>query len=45
VVLDNAPQHTSSNAFKAKQLAWEQQPLFIHYLPPYSPEVNLIEIV
>jgi transposase len=44
VVLDNAPQHTS-NAFKAKQLAWEQQPLFSHYLPPYSPELKLIEIV
>lgn len=44
VVLDNAPQHTS-NAFKAKQLAWEQQQLFIHYLPPYSPELNLLEIV
>jgi transposase len=44
VVLDNAPQHTS-HAFKAQHPAWEERHLFVYYLPPYSPELNLIEVV
>jgi len=44
IILDNAAQHTA-NLFKAKILAWEQQGLFIKYLPSYSPELNVIEIL
>ena len=44
VILDNAPQHTS-RAFKAKIPEWEKRNLFIQYLPAYSPELNLIEIL
>ncbi len=44
VILDNAPQHTSM-AFKAKISEWKKKKLFIYYLPPYSPELNLIEIL
>ena len=44
VILDNAAQHTAK-AFKAKQALWQKRRLFVYYLPPYSPELNLIEIV
>jgi transposase len=44
IILDNAPQHTS-RAFKAHIPAWEKRGLFIKYLPAYSPELNLIEIL
>ncbi|WP_166805132.1 IS630 family transposase [Nitrosococcus wardiae] len=44
VVLDNAPQHTSQ-AFKARLPEWEKAGLFLYYLPPYCPELNLIEIL
>ena len=44
IILDNAPQHTS-RAFKAHIPAWEKRRLFIKYLPAYSPELNLIEIL
>jgi transposase len=42
VVLDNARIHT---ARKVKQLfeIWQQRGLFIFYLPPYSPHLNIIE--
>ena len=42
VVLDNARIHT---ARKVKQLLeiWQQRGLFIFYLPPYSPHLNIIE--
>jgi transposase len=42
VVLDNARIHT---ARKVKQLfeVWQQRGLFIFYLPPYSPHLNIIE--
>ena len=29
--------------FKAKRLEWEEKGLYLYYLPPYSPELNLIE--
>ena len=41
VILDNAAQHTA----KAKQALWQKRGLFVYYLPPYSPELNLIEIL
>ncbi len=42
VVLDNAAIHT---ARKVKQLLqiWQKRGLFIFYLPPYSPHLNIIE--
>lgn len=42
VVLDNARIH---NARKVKQLleTWQERGLFIFYLPPYSPHLNIIE--
>ncbi len=44
VVLDNAPWHTSKSIDdKLKQ--WEEKGLFIFHLPPYSPHLNLIEIL
>ena len=44
VVLDNSPIHRS-NKFKAKIKEWEEKDLLIYFLPPYSPELNLIEIL
>lgn len=42
VVLDNARIHT---ARKVKELLkiWQERGLFIFYLPPYSPHLNIIE--
>ena len=44
VVVDNASMHTSSK-FKGKLEEWEENGLIVKYLPTYSPELNLIEIV
>ncbi len=44
VLLDRAPIHTS-NAFVAAIGSWVTKGLIIKYLPPYSPQLNLIEIV
>ena len=44
VIVDNASMHTSKK-FKGKQEEWEKKGLVIHYLPTYSPELNLIEIL
>lgn len=44
VIVDNASMHTSAK-FKEKLGGWEEQGLFVKYLPTYSPELNLIEIV
>ena len=44
VVLDYSPIHRS-NKFKAKIKQWEEDDLLIYFLPPYSPELNLIEIL
>jgi len=44
VVLDNAPTH-KSNDFKAMIERWELQGLYLYFLPPYSPELNKIEIL
>jgi len=42
VVLDNARVHT---ARKVKQLleVWQNRGLYVFYLPPYSPHLNIIE--
>ena len=44
VVVDNASMHTSG-IFKSKLDEWEENGLIVKYLPTYSPELNLIEIV
>ena len=44
VVIDNAPIHTSK-AFKEKIAQWKQKKLEIFWLPTYSPQLNLIEIL
>ena len=44
VVIDNASMHTSG-IFKSKLGEWEENGLTVKYLPTYSPELNLIEIV
>lgn len=44
VVLDNAPIHTS-HAVTAKLDEWERLGLTLYFLPPYSPQLNLIEIL
>ncbi len=44
VIVDNASMHISAK-FKGKLAAWEEQGLIVKYLPTYSPELNLIEIV
>lgn len=44
VVVDNASIHTSE-AFQEEIPKWEKKGLSIFYLPKYSPELNLIEIL
>jgi len=44
VVVDNAPTHRSK-AFLEKIPLWQEQDLYIFFLPPYSPELNKIEML
>jgi hypothetical protein len=44
VVIDHASIHTSE-AFEDRLPSWKKKGLIIKYLPPYSPELNLIEIL
>lgn len=44
VILDNAPIH-KSKIFTEKLKEWKEQDLIIYFIPPYSPELNLIEIL
>jgi transposase len=44
VVIDNASIHTSED-FENRIPYWKKKGLIIKYLPPYSPELNLIEIL
>jgi transposase len=44
VVLDNASIHTS-HAVMAKRHEWQLKGLMLYFLPTYSPELNLIEIL
>ena len=44
VILDNASIH-KSKLFKSNIEKWETMGLHLLYLPPYSPELNLIEIL
>jgi len=42
VVLDNAKVH-QSKALLARKMIWAKRELFIFYLPPYCPHLNIIE--
>src|SRR5437867_7146303 len=44
VVIDNASIHTSED-FEDRIPYWKKNGLIIKYLPPYSPELNLLEIL
>ncbi|MGK5090562.1 IS630 family transposase [Deltaproteobacteria bacterium TL4] len=44
VVLDNAPIH-HSGWFDSQIERWEEEGLYLYFLPTYSPELNLIEIL
>ena len=44
VMIDNASIHTSEE-FSDRIPCWKKQGLIIKYLPTYSPELNLIEIL
>ena len=44
VVIDNASIHTSE-AVEDKMLQWEAKGVKLFYLPKYSPELNLIEVL
>ena len=44
MVLDNLPIHRSKK-FNAKIQERREQDVYIFFLPPYTPELNLIEIL
>ena len=44
VLIDNAPMHRSK-AFIRQIPKWVTKGLIVKYLPPYSPELNLIEML
>lgn len=44
VVLDNANIH-HGEAMEQKRRQWQRCALYLYYLPPYSPELNRIEIL
>ena len=43
-MIDNASTHTS-NEFNDNLEAWKERGLTIYRIPPYSPELNIIEII
>jgi hypothetical protein len=45
LVLDNASFHKGKQIDKRRRREWMAQGLFLYYLPPYSPELNRIEIL
>ena len=44
LIIDNASTHTS-NEFNDNLESWEEKGLTVYRIPPYSPELNIIEIV
>lgn len=44
VVLDNARVH-KSKAVQERRRVWEESGLFLFYLPPYSPHLNIAEVL
>lgn len=44
VVLDNAPAHVAKRVQQCREF-WQQRGLFVFYLPPYSPHLNIVEML
>ena len=44
LVIDNAPWHCSMK-IKGKEKEWNDKNLYLFFLPTYSPQLNLIEIL
>ena len=44
VVLDNAPAHVAKRVQERREF-WQQRGLFVFYLPPYSPHLNIAEVL
>ena len=44
VVIDNAPIHTSHH-FAEQIVRWQKRDVYLKFLPPYCPELNLIELL
>jgi transposase len=44
LILDNASIHTAK-IIQDKRAEWEEKNLFLYFIPAYSPELNLIEIL
>ena len=44
VIIDNAPVH-KSEAFEEAIVKWKERNIEFYFLPPYSPELNKIEIL
>ena len=44
VVLDNAPAHVAKRVQECREF-WQQRGLFVFYLPPYSPHLNIAEVL
>ena len=44
LILDNAKIHRSKK-MQAKLAEWEEKGFYIFHLPPYSPHLNIIEIL
>ena len=42
VLLDDATPHTSK-LFQSHQEVWKEKGLYLFFIPPYSPELNLLE--
>ena len=42
VVLDNAPAHVAKRV-QERRVFWQERGLFVFYLPPYSPHLNIVE--
>ena len=44
LILDNASIHRSKR-FQAQRQRWFMDGIIVHFLPPYSPELNRIEVL
>ncbi len=44
VVLDNAPAHVAKRVQERRGF-WQQRGLWVFYLPPYSPHLNIVEVL
>jgi transposase len=44
VVLDNAPAHVAKSVQECRK-AWQERGLFLFFLPPYCPHLNIVEVL